>query len=203
MATLPYTIKNIDWTSKSTAVRNQGYCGSCWAFAALGAMEAAYKMKGTVVDLSEQQLVDCSGSYGNGGCNGGWIANAFRYIKDKKIATESAYPYVFKTMACATTTGTYAITSYLEARGCSALASALALRPVSVAVDATNWSSYKTGLFSNCSTNLNHGVLVVGGNSSYWKIKNSWGTGWGESGYMRLKPNNICGICSYPTSVTI
>jgi C1A family cysteine protease len=109
-----YTLKNIDWTTKGgvTPVRNQGACGSCWAFSALGAMESAYSIKGKTYDLSEQQLVDCSKNYGNKGCGGGWMSSAFQYILAKNITSEKAYPYVFQTKSCATTSGNYTIKSF-------------------------------------------------------------------------------------------
>jgi hypothetical protein len=86
---------------------------------------------------------------------------------------------------------------------CDALLNALSGRPISVAVDATNWSPYKSGIFSNCETTLNHGVLLTGVSDNYWVIKNSWDTTWGEKGYMRLAKGNTCGICAqaaYPVN---
>ncbi len=78
---------------------------------------------------------------------------------------------------------------------------AISSRPISVAVDASDWSTYSSGVFNECDSSLNHGVLLVGSNDQYWKIKNSWGTSWGESGYIRLFKGNTCGLCnvaSYP-----
>jgi len=80
---------------------------------------------------------------------------------------------------------------------CSGLVSAIHLGPVSVAVDATKWQTYASGIFSNCGTSVNHMVLLTTYADEYWKCKNSWGTAWGEQGYIRLAPNNTCGICSY------
>lgn len=131
-------------------------------------------------DLSDQQLVDCSSSYGNQGCNGGWPANAMKYIVDKGITTESLYPYVARQQTCKTTGGSFKIAGIVTVSNtCSALTTSIAVQPIAVAVDATNWSKYSSGVFNNCSTSLNHAVLLVGIVAGNWKIKNSWGTAWG------------------------
>ena len=172
---------DIDWTTKGgvSKVKNQGQCGSCWSFSATGVAESWALLKGQSVDLSEQQLVDCSGSYGNHGCNGGWPSSALNYVKDHGITTESAYPYVGQNKACGTNGGSFKISSYASYSGCNGLSSAINGKPISVTVDATNWSKYASGVFSNCATSINHAVLLVGIVGGNWKIKNSWGTGWG------------------------
>ena len=172
---------DIDWTTKGvvTPVKNQGQCGSCWAFSATGVMESAAKLKGQTVSLSEQQLVDCSGSYGNHGCNGGWPSSALNYVKDHGLASEAEYPYKAITAACSKTGGSFKITSQSSASGCTGIQNALQGKPVSVTVDATNWSKYASGVFNNCGASINHAVLGVGVVGGNWKIKNSWGTGWG------------------------
>lgn len=190
----------IDWTTKGgvSPVKNQGQCGSCWAFSATGVMESSAKIKGQTVSLSEQQLVDCSASYGNHGCNGGWPSSALNYVKDHGIATESEYPYTAKTGTCQKNGGNFKIASYSSASGCNGLINAINNKPVSVTVDASNWSAYKSGTFANCATSINHAVLLVGIVGGNWKIKNSWGTGWGESGFIRLTGTaNTCGVCAY------
>jgi C1A family cysteine protease len=197
-------VGDVDWTTKNilTPVKNQGSCGSCWAFSATGAIEAAYGLKGTHVSLSEQQLVDCSASYGNQACNGGLMDNAFKYVKAQGLTTDSDYKYTAVKGTCKVNTGPHKITGYTDTPGCTAVANAIASRPLSVAVDATNWSPYRSGVFSNCGTSLNHGVLLVGIDAAAWKIKNSWGTSWGESGFIRLARGNTCGVCnvvSYPS----
>jgi len=153
-------------------------------------------MKGSSAILSEQQLVDCSGSYGNQGCNGGWPSAALKYVKDKGIATSSSYPYTAKTGTCKTQGGSFKISSIGSAKGCSALQNGINSRPISVCVDASNWSKYSSGVFTNCSTKINHAVLLVGVAGGNWKIKNSWGTSWGERGYIRLGSGNTCGVCN-------
>lgn len=189
----------IDWTAKGgvTAVKNQGSCGSCWAFSATGTLEASAKIKGQTVSLSEQQLVDCSGSYGNHGCNGGWPSSALNYVKDHGLASSSEYPYRAVTASCQRQGGSFKLTSYSSASGCNGLTNAIASKPISVTVDATNWSKYSSGVFSNCATGINHAVLLVGIVGGSWKVKNSWGTAWGESGYIRLAGGNTCGVCAY------
>lgn len=196
----PVPNADIDWTTKGgvSPVKNQGQCGSCWAFSATGVMESAAKIKGQNVNLSEQQLVDCSASYGNHGCNGGWPSSALNYVKDHGIASESEYPYTATTKACARQGGSFKIASYSSASGCTGLSNAIQGRPVSVTVDATNWNKYSSGVFGNCATSINHAVLLVGIVGGNWKIKNSWGTGWGEAGYIRLTGTaNTCGVCAY------
>jgi C1A family cysteine protease len=156
---------------------------------------------GTLQSFSEQQLVDCSTSYGNNACNGGLMNNAFKYVKDKGITSESAYPYTGVKATCKATTGSFKISGYTNASGCPTLANAVVGRPVSVAVDASNWSTYKSGTLSNCGVQLNHGVLLVGLTDAYWLVKNSWASSWGLSGYIQLARGNTCGICnqaSYP-----
>lgn len=197
-------VGDVDWTTKGvlTPVKNQGQCGSCWAFSATGGLEGLSVLSGKgLQSFSEQQLVDCSGSYGNQACNGGLMDNAFKFVKDKGIVTEAEYPYKAVKQNCAIATGPFKITGYTDIKNCNTLASELVGRPISVAVDATNWSPYKTGVFNNCKTALNHGVLLVGVTDQYWHVKNSWGATWGESGFIRLARGNTCGICndaSYP-----
>jgi C1A family cysteine protease len=162
-----YNVDNINWVEDGmvTDVRDQGNCGSCWAFAALAAVESSLLINDEITDLSEQELVDCAGGeYGNAGCDGGWMSNAFAYVLDKGISTEDEYPYKAVDQTCKQTTSAFKISDFVDGEGCSALAEGLALGPVSVAVDASNWSGYIRGVFSDCDSDLNHGVLVVGAN---------------------------------------
>lgn len=195
--------EEIDWSTagKVTPVKNQGACGSCWAFSATAAQESAILIEeGTTVSLSEQQLVDCSRSYGNQGCNGGWMDSAFEYVMDHGLTTTDKYPYVARDQACKIDSGDFTIKKYVDIeKGCDDLANALSGQPVSVAVDASVWSAYRSGVLSNCAKNVNHGVLLVGATDAFWKIKNSWGGAWGESGFIRLARGDTCAICQYPS----
>ncbi len=192
-------IGDVDWTTKGkvSGVKNQGSCGSCWAFSATGVTESFFLFENKSVSLSEQQLVDCSRSQGNQGCNGGWPSNALKYIQAHGITSESAYPYVAKDQTCKTQGGSYKIAGQKSFSGCSGLSNGINGHPISVTVDATNWSKYSSGVFSNCAKSINHAVLLVGVVGGNWKIKNSWGTGWGERGYIRLSGGDTCGVCSY------
>ena len=193
------SVGDVDWTTQGavTDIKNQGQCGSCWAFSATGALEGLSKLAyGALQSFSEQQLVDCSGSFGNQACNGGLMDNAFKYVKANGIVTESEYPYKAVKQTCSKNAGPFKISGFTDIKDCNTLATALTGRPISVAVDASNWSTYKSGVFNNCGTRLNHGVLLVGATDQDWKIKNSWGTSWGESGFIRLARGNTCGVCS-------
>jgi C1A family cysteine protease len=216
---------SVDWQAKGavTPVKNQASCGSCWAFATTGALECdAAAKNGQLISLSEQQLVDCSRSYGNQGCNGGWWFNAFQYIQAKGgLCTESAYPYTAKDGTCRDSScGTKmdAISGYTKTptRSDSALATAVAIGCNAVGVDVTSaFSNYKSGvLTAACGTAVNHGVTAVGygttpAGQDYWKVKNSWGASWGDKGYIYICRNcnknsgaGECGINLYPGYAT-
>jgi len=207
---------SVDWRNKGavTGVKDQGQCGSCWSFSTTGSVEGAWALNHSLVSLSEQNLMDCSYNYGNRGCNGGWMDSAFKYIiANKGIDTEASYPYEMKTTYnCRYNSNNKgaSISSYKDVTSGSesSLQNAVVYRgPVSVAIDASHSSfqSYSGGVYYEpacSSTNLDHGVLVVGyGTSSggdYWLVKNSWGTGWGVSGYIYMARNkgNNCGIAT-------
>jgi len=203
---------DVDWTTKGavTPIKDQAQCGSCWAFSTTGSTEGAnFVSKSELKSLSEQQLVDCSGSYGNQGCNGGLMDNAFKYYlgKGKGAAAESAYPYTGRDGSCKAFTPVVEISDFSDvpAKSESGLKTAVTQQPVSIAVDARHWQNYRSGIFTGCTgtIELDHGVLAVGYSDSYWKVKNSWGTVWGESGYIRLAMGqNECGLtnaASWPT----
>lgn len=130
------------------------------------------------------------------------MTSSFNFVKARGINTESSYPYTAKLGTCRTSSGFFKIAGYSNVTSCTALDNALISRPVSVAVDGNNFANYRSGIFDNCGTNLSLAALLVGGTDLYLKLKLSWGTSFGESGYIRLlKSNNICGIClaaSYP-----
>lgn len=205
----------VDWTGKAvTAVKNQGQCGSCWAFSAAGALEGlAGLTKGVLKDFSPQQLVDCStkAEYGNEGCNGGEMNAAMWYVIDHGISTLSQYPYTAKNQKCAykeDTQKAYQNTRCAEvpANKTKALASAVVKQPVAISVEADTlqFQFYKSGVFSGkCGTNLDHGIVLVGYGTSngvdYWNCKNSWGNTWGLEGYIHILKTNAdgpgqCGI---------
>ena len=199
-----------DWASKMAGVKNQGSCGSCWAFSAVAAVEGRYhlttKKKDRVdVPFSEQQVVDCDKT--SHGCNGGWMNNAFNYLKGAGFMKSADYPYTARQGACRADSKkavdkVKGIGS-IRAGDYNGLVSAGQAGPVSVAVDASNWSGYRGGVMTSCGTRLNHGVTLVGTDGSgVLKIRNSWGGSWGESGHIRLAKGNTCGVtnvASYPT----
>jgi len=209
---------DIDWQAKGgvTKVKDQGQCGSCWAFSTTGNVEGCtFVASQKLLNLAEQQLVDCAGSEGNQGCNGGLMDYAFKWInKNGGIAAQASYPYTARDGTCKKGIASVAtIGGYKDvpARNEAELMNALQLAPVSVAVEADKsvFQFYHDGVLDNaaCGTNLDHGITLTGsGNLSgkdYWKVKNSWGASWGKQGYiMMVRGKNQCGIslaASYAT----
>ncbi|OQR83431.1 cysteine protease family C01A, partial [Achlya hypogyna] len=191
----------VDWSGNKcmSPVRNQGSCGSCWSFAAVGAVEAAHCLAtGQLVDFSEQQLVSCASSAGYG-CQGGWPNKALDYIAQTGLCTESAFPYASgssnqngQCRDCQKTK--VSVGKSVDISGESALQSALDKQPVTVVVEAGNnvWRNYKSGIVQSCpGAQSDHAVIAVGYGTKngvqHFKIKNSWGTGWGEQGYIYLQ----------------
>lgn len=205
----------VDWRTKGavTPVKNQGQCGSCWAFSSTGSMEGAHFLKtGKLLSLSEQQLVDCS--WLNLGCNGGMQDRAFFYAKYHPLETESDYPYIAKShglFGCQATKSKGVVTaeSYkdVSTMNVKQLKAALNQQPVSISIEAdrTVFQQYKSGVItgSSCGTSLDHAVLAVGYGSEngqdYFLVKNSWGAAWGDKGYVKLGSNNVCGLLQEPT----
>jgi len=202
--------ESVDWVTKGavTPVKNQGQCGSCWAFSTTGALEGAHFMStGKLVSLSESNLVDCS--WLNHGCNGGMMDLAFQYAEGHPIELEESYPYVASTglFACKykKDLGVVKATGYHDVakKNPTQLMAALQNGPVSVAIEADQkaFQMYKSGVLpaSECGTSLDHGVLVVGygteNGTDYWKIKNSWGPTWGDQGFIKVERNASSGAC--------
>jgi C1A family cysteine protease len=204
----------IDWRTKGAVnpVKDQGQCGSCWAFSATAAIEGAVFIKSKQLwNLAEQQMVDCGASTGNYGCNGGWMDYAFQYIINAGgQAQTNDYPYTARDGNCkfAQSMAKAKIANFNDVgkNDCRGLLSAIAQAPISVAIAANAIMFYSSGIFNNtaCGTSLNHGVTAVGfgtdSGQNYYIVRNSWGSSWGEAGYIRMSRDvqsdtGICGIC--------
>uniref|UniRef100_A0A8C2XGY1 Cathepsin 12 n=1 Tax=Cyclopterus lumpus TaxID=8103 RepID=A0A8C2XGY1_CYCLU len=208
-------LKRLQKSTRLFKYTSQGFCGSCWAFSTTGAIEGQiYKKTGQLVSLSEQNLVDCSRSYGTYGCNGAWMANAYDYVVNNGLQATDAYPYSSVDTQPCYYDSRLAVAHIKDYRFLpkgdeQALADAVAtVGPITVAIDADHSSFlfYSSGIYDEptCNpNNLSHAVLLVGygsdGGQDYWIIKNSWGSSWGEGGYMRMVRDgrNTCGIASY------
>jgi cathepsin L len=226
---------SINWANQGavTPIKNQGQCGSCWSFSSTGSLEGInFITNKNLLSFSEEQLCDCSDSYGNEGCDGGLMDYAFQYTNANGIELESTYPYTagngttgncqynaaqvkFTNKGGASGSGYTDVTQNSEDQ----LQAAVAQQPVSVAIEADQscFQFYSSGVLTasncDCGTQLDHGVLAVGYDTDpnqgpYWIVKNSWGASWGASGYVWLQRGSgsgqpgMCGIAMDPSYPT-
>jgi len=202
---------DVDWRSHMNPIKNQGSCGSCWAFSAIQTIEGRHSIKtGSKVLLSEQQLVDCA--YSRTGCDGGSPSTAFGYIKTHGSASSSDYPYTGHYGSCRSPAAKVKVVSSGSCSGgsVSGIKSCLNAGPISICHGTgTPFHNYSGGILnsSSCPTSSTHCTGLVGYGSNYWILRNSWGTSWGEHGYGRIAINGdgagICGVQAHPNFATV
>jgi cathepsin L len=197
---------SVDWRNVPgvlSPIKDQGQCGSCWAFSATESLESAYAIfqKTTAPQLSPQNVVSCTPNPymcgGNGGCDGATAELAFNYVANSGIYMNNVWPYTGTTGTCTKPNGqnpAVTCTGYVKlmSNNYTALQEAVVVQPISVSVDASTWNTYKSGIYNctNGTLDIDHAVQLVGYGSEngqdYWIVRNSWGTSWGENGYIRL-----------------
>jgi len=216
MAAPVSTMGAVNWAGiYTTPVKDQGYCGSCWAFSATEQIESEMmRLKGVTQLLSAEQITQCDKT--SFGCGGGWTEHAYNYVvRAKGMSTEADYPYSSYQGATGTCSddahakvSTSAISGYVTVNGEDQMASYMqSTGPLSVCLDANTFNSYKGGILTTCGNQVDHCVQAVGvdlsASTPYWIVRNSWGTTWGEAGYIRIAyGKNLCAIASDPTYVT-
>lgn len=209
--------ETLDWRNEGRVnpVKNQGQCGSCWAFATIASLEGLHAAHGSLLSFAEQQLVDCSSSYGNAGCNGGWVQDGLQYAIANGITLEANYPYTAADGNCNTN-----VKNEFQPTGCvnvvntnEGITQALQAGPTPVYVEADQdaFQLYSGGVLDdpNCFAEgqIDHAVTAVGYTTDAWIIRNSWGPSWGEAGYIRLatettnNPQGVCGILSIGAAI--
>eukprot|EP00727_Mastigamoeba_balamuthi_P004080 m51a1_g1367 putative cysteine protease (313) ;mRNA; r:409261-410199 len=217
VSVVPDNVKDeLDMKSYLPPVKDQAQCGSCWAFSAIANAEGQYYLKNhKVLALSEQQLVSCDKD--DSGCNGGLMSTADAYIVKNGLATEEAYPYVSGSGSVPRCKAFTAAVSYSSNKDFGAIesdeqiiANLKQYGPLSIAIEADQavFQNYQSGILdsTSCGTELDHGVALVGygteGGKNFWTVRNSWGSSWGEQGYIRLaRGKNMCGINSMLSTI--
>lgn len=209
-ATLDWRNRNGNWV---TAIRDQGSCGSCWAFSTAGVLESLVKIVKNIktdIDLSEQTLVSCSDA---GDCDGGYQSKAADFVRRTGIPREDCYPYSATDGSCRPCSGwmskTVKVTSWRGYANASktVLQNALLSAPITASmVVYSDFYNYRSGIYERTSGATNkggHAIVIVGYNNTegYWICKNSWGTNWGENGFFRIRMGNS-EIASYCTSLS-
>ncbi|CAA7028709.1 unnamed protein product [Microthlaspi erraticum] len=203
-----------DWTMEGavTPVKAQGQCGGCWAFVAIATVEALTRIsRGKLMSLSEQQLIDCNKI--NDGCSSGRVPEAYEYIiRNGGVTTDLQYPYQVKVGTCRSNTGSAMQISGFQTvpeNNERALLEAVSRQPVAVLINERSFMHYSGGVFDapDCGISVSHAVTLVGYGTTkegikYWLAKNSWGTTWGEKGYIRLRrdvewPEGMCGLAQW------
>ena len=231
----PVTVKvtntaptSYDWRNygRVSAVKDQGSCGSCWAFSTVANLEGLYAAKkGTIKTFSEQMLVDCDTS--DSGCNGGLMEYAFTWLKKNGgIMYDADYAYKGTKSTCKSNASKYAdfkVTGYKKLGSSYSTWSCVdedeikeflyETGPLAIALNADPLQTYSSGILDLTSTKcpssgINHAVTLVGygatSSMDYWIVKNSWGKSWGESGYFRIRRGNgTCGVNCYITTATV